>query len=62
MSREHNDLDSMQITLPHGKMEKIKGFSQKKAEEYTQFIGKYYPLLKKFARQGGIGNGYTENK
>ncbi len=52
----------MQITLPHGKMEKIKGFSQKKAEEYTQFIGKYYPLLKKFARQGGIGNGYTENK
>lgn len=30
--------------------------------EYTEFIGKYYPLLKKFARQGDIGNGYTENK
>ena len=44
-------------------MEKIfKGFSQKEAAVYTDFIEMYYPLLKKFAMQGGIGNGYTENE
>ena len=52
-SGERHNYDFMSITLPNGKMENMIGYTRKDADEYAEFVRNYYPLLIKYAKQGG---------
>lgn len=54
-NRERDDFDSMEMVLPNGKMEKIIGYSEEEAKKEEHYMENMAPLLKRFAKQGGVG-------
>ena len=54
-NKELDDFDSMEMVLPNGRMEKIIGYSEEEAKKEEHYMENMAPLLKRFAKQGGVG-------